>query len=135
MLYPWLKCQPCWCLLSQFCQDAVIQFSRLERNSATASKNPEVVIDSPCCGNGKLSTEQSTRPENLRITNTKPLPPERFRGSVPWGAYSGGEEANMYLQQSHTTAKTTWFAFFKCTHMNLFPTSVCEIFPACRTSG
>ena len=34
----------------------------------------ELTTACPCCGKGKLSTEQSTRPENHIITNTKPLP-------------------------------------------------------------
>lgn len=59
-------------LLFHFCQNAVIQFSRLE--TVLQHEKTELIINSPCCGKGKLSIEQSTRPENLIITNTKPLP-------------------------------------------------------------
>lgn len=50
------------------------QYAR-ERNSATAWKKKEqLIIDSPCCGKCRLTIEQSTRRENLIITNTKILP-------------------------------------------------------------
>lgn len=59
-------------LLFHFCQNAEIQVSRLE--TELQHEKTELIINPPCCGKGKLSIEQSTRPENLIITNTKPLP-------------------------------------------------------------
>lgn len=111
------------CLLCHFCQFAVIQLSRLERNSAVAWKKTELVLDSPCCGKDKLSTEQSTRPENLVITNTKPASKvyrQNKMQNARW-AIQCGEEMSKYVftATNFTTAKTTCSAVFKCRCTNL----------------
>lgn len=109
-------------LLFHFCQNAVIQFSRLE--TVLQHEKTELIINSPCCGKGKHSTEQSTRPENLIITNTKPLPSLKVWNAVciaMWALQQGEPSKHVFTAKNYTTAKPTCFASFKCTLTNLFP--------------
>lgn len=109
-------------LLLHFCQNA--QFSSADQKQCYSMRK-QLIINSPCCGKGKLSIEQSTRPENVIITNTKPLPSLKVQRQnemqyvLPCGPYSRGKQANMYLQQRITLQQNPPFAPLKCTRTNL----------------
>lgn len=72
-----------------------------------STKKTELRIDSPCCGKGKLSTEQSTRPENLIMTNTKPLPSLKVwrRNKMQYGGWTiqweGNKQICIYSKELH----------------------------------
>lgn len=111
-------------LLFRFCQNAVIQFSRLE--TVLQHEKTELIINSPCCGKGKLSVEQSTRPE--KSYNNKYQTPPIFKGLeaksnavciAMWALQQGEPSKHVFTAKNYTTAKPTCFASFKCTSTNL----------------